>query len=273
MFARGKNSRKGSRHNGSAKGLDSLVPIFRSDTLYLDDRIVVFSNPDTVLAEQFRFLRSKVVHPEGGVTPRTILVTSAVEKEGKTFIVGNLAAALCQGIDEYVLLVDADLRNPSIHTLYHGIQHDTGLATHLEQSTPLNELLQKTPIEKLTILPGGDYATKPLELLSSEKMRSFIREVRNRYPDRFVIFDSSPLELAPEASIIAKEVDAVLMVVHYGKTPRQLVESALAKLPREKLLGVVFNGYGKHLEQYNKYRAKYGYVYGTYDRSSGPRRS
>ena len=264
IFNRRKDSRKISGHNGSAKGLDSLVPIFRKDSVYLDERIVVFSTPDSVLAEQFRFLRSKVVHPKGGVTPRTVLVTSAVEQEGKTFVSCNLAAALCQGIDEYVLLVDADLRNPSVHGLFHGMPHDTGLATYLEQNQPLHGLLQKTPIDKLTVLPGGDYATKPLELLSSEKMRHFIREVRNRYPDRFVIFDSSPLELAPEASIIAKEVDAVLFVVKYGTTPRQLVSSALSKLPKEKILGVVFDGYGKHLNQYNKYRSKYGYTYGSY---------
>lgn len=250
---------------GSVKPQDAMTQDggFSVSPPGLGAELVTLHRPGSPMAETFRFLRSQVLHPPSGNPPRTLLVTSAVSGEGKTFIASNLAATLCQGMDEHVLLVDTDLRSPRIHRVFGMHDVKRGLSAHLADGVPLEELLQRTEIQKLTVLPGGNSTKRPAELLSSERMRRFIAEVRDRYPDRFVIFDSTPLELAPETFVIANEVDAVIMVVRCGLTPRHSVHAAMEKIQRDKLLGVVFNAYDKSLKTY--YRCGYhsGYGYGT----------
>lgn len=219
----------------------------------LDEQLVVIHQPDSAIAEYFRFLRSKIIHPASGNPPRTIQVTSALTGEGKSFVSSNLAAIISQGLEEHVLLIDTDMRNPTVHKIFGIDAIKEGLSVHLAENKPLSELLKKTAIDKLTILPAGNSTKIPAELLSSEKMKVLIREVRNRYPDRFVIIDSPPLELAPESFVIANEVDAVIVVVRCGKTPRHAIKKALEKIRKEKLMGVVFNGYTKALKPYGRY--------------------
>jgi exopolysaccharide/PEP-CTERM locus tyrosine autokinase len=225
-----------------------------------DQPLPVLTSPDSVIAEHFRFLRSRITRPTAGAPPRTVMVTSALGGEGKTFVACNLAAAISQSLEEYVLLIDADIRKPSVHKVF-GIQdYKEGLSTHLANGAPLSSVLRKTMIDKLTILPSGNSTKIPAELLSSEKMETLIQEVRDRYPDRFVIIDSPPLEYAAESSVIANSVDAVIVVVRYGKSPRQTVKSALRRIPKEKLLGIVFNAYEQSLARFGAYRyMKYGY--------------
>jgi Mrp family chromosome partitioning ATPase len=135
-----------------------------------------------------------------------------------------------------------------------------GLSTYLAESALLPSLLRKTSIPKLTLLPAGNSTDSPAELLSSEKMKMLLQEVRDRYADRFVVIDSPPLELTPETAVIANEVDAVVFVVRYGMTPRNALKSALEKIRKDKLLGLVFNGYNKPLKFYDQYGYhKYGY--------------
>lgn len=215
--------------------------------------LVTVDSPGSPIAECFRFLRTSLTRPLHGEAPRTILITSPLSGDGKTFVACNLAATLSQGMDEWVLLVDCDLRKPQVHHVFGHHVAPKGLSTHLSQNVPLSELLIRTEIDKLTILPGGNSTTRPAELLTSTKMRAFIREVRDRYADRYVLFDSTPLELAPETFALANEMDGVLLVVRRGRTPRQAVERAMDKIRREKLLGIVFNAYDKPLRAYRKY--------------------
>ncbi|MBW1645610.1 MAG: polysaccharide biosynthesis tyrosine autokinase [Deltaproteobacteria bacterium] len=231
--------------------------------------LLVLERPGSEIAEQFRFLRSLITRPPDGQVPRTILITSVLPQEGKTFVATNLAATIALGLDEYVLLVDADLRKPQIHRYFGLEMMDKGLSTHLNGLTPLEEVLMKTPVEKLTILPGDSQARNPAELLSSEKMKALIAEVKDRYADRLVIFDSTPLNVAPETYVIANEVDAVILVVRRGQTPRQAVQVALEKIAKEKIMGVVFNGYHRrvrkqsmYVKNYSGYGYGYGYGYG-----------
>ncbi|MEA3417027.1 MAG: polysaccharide biosynthesis tyrosine autokinase [Thermodesulfobacteriota bacterium] len=220
--------------------------------------LVVVKYPGSPAAEYFRFLRSQILYPAHREPPRTIMVTSAVSGDGKSFVATNLAACIARGIKEHVLLLDCDLRDPGLYTVFGIDTKREGLSSYLTNKSELPDLLYKTDIPKLTILPGGNIIANPSELLSSEKMQHLISEVRNRYPDRFVILDTTPLELAPETSVLANQVDGVLMVVQYGKTPRKLVKSAIEKIGKEKLLGVVFNGYEKPMQEYTRY----GYGYG-----------
>jgi Mrp family chromosome partitioning ATPase len=90
-------------------------------------------------------------------------------------------------------------------------------------------------------------------------MQNLISDVRDRYSDRFVILDTTPLELTPETSVLVNQVDGVLLVVKYGKTPRTLAKSAIEKIGKKKLLGIVFNGYDKPMQKYTRYGYGYGY--------------
>ena len=214
--------------------------------------LVMVVQPNSQISESFRFLRSKIMRPHTGESPKTILVTSALQGEGKSFVSSNLAVAISQSLEEYALLIDTDIRNPAVHKNFGIESSDKGLSAYLSGNALLEEVLHKSDIGKLTILPAGNSSEIPVELLSSEKMRLLIQEVRSRYSDRYVIIDSPPLELAPETLVIANEVDAVLVVVRYGQTPRSYVRSALGKIQRGKLLGMVFNCYDEPLKLYNK---------------------
>ncbi|NLJ28518.1 MAG: polysaccharide biosynthesis tyrosine autokinase [Deltaproteobacteria bacterium] len=233
------------------------VPLEIEPTPYED--LVAINKPGSLMAEYFRFLRTKILRPSTGTPPRSILVTSPLRGDGKTFVACNLAATISVSVEEYVLLIDTDLRGPQVHKVFGVESNKEGLSTHLTHGTPLPDLLKKTILDKLTILPAGNSTRIPAELLSSEKMRELMRETRNRYSDRYVIIDGPPLELAPESSVIANEVDAVIMVVRYGKTPRNAVKSALERINKEKVLGIVFNAYDEPFKGHEFYGGYYGY--------------
>jgi protein-tyrosine kinase len=229
-----------------------LVPVFQEEPQEMEE-LYALNNLDPHIAEAFRFLRSKITRPHTGIPPRCILIASALKGEGKTFVACNLAATISQSVEEYVLLIDADLRNPRVHKAFGIRSGKEGLSTYLDGRAPLPELLRKTNLDKLTILPAGNSTRIPAELLASERMRSLIREVRDRYPDRYVIIDSPPLEMTPEASDIANEVDAVILVVRHGQSPREAVKAAAKRIQKEKLLGVVYNCYKEPLRSYYHY--------------------
>jgi capsular exopolysaccharide synthesis family protein len=216
--------------------------------------LVVLSKPGSVVAEQFRFLRSRLVRPEDGMSRRSILLSSALQGEGKTFIASNLAAILALGVDEHVLVIDADLRSPRMHEVFGYSADSPGLSDHLIDGKPLEEILQKTHLEKLTVLPAGRYVGNPTEVLSSKSMQNLLSEVRERYSDRFIIIDSPPLEIAPETVIMAQEVDGSYLIIRVRSTPRGVTRKSKERFMKEKFLGVIFNGYQV---KENKYR--YGY--------------
>ncbi len=254
-----------------AKRSDKKQPEHRSNPVFefgekrtptFTEELVVLNDPDSEISECFRFLRSLIAYPVEGHMPRTIMITSALLGEGKTFVATNLAASISQGIEEHVLLIDADLRRPRTHKVFGLPDKNEGLSSYLSKNTPLSDLLIKTAVDKLTILPAGNSTEIPAELLSSTKMKTLIQEVESRYEDRLVIIDSSPLEMTSESSVISKYVDAVILVVRYGKTPRHCVRDAIERIPKEKLLGIVFNANKKRLRRYGGYKYGYGFGYG-----------
>jgi len=215
--------------------------------------LLVLKYPESPAAEYFRFLRSQIMYPAQGTPPRTIMVTSAVRGDGKTFVATNLAACIAMGIEEHVLLIDCDLRDPSLYKVFGIDTKREGLSSYLTNKSDLAGLLCKTCVSKLTILSSGNSIDNPSELLSSERMLYLISEVRDRYSDRLIILDTTPLEMTPETSVLVNQVDGVLMVVHHGKTPRRLAKSAINRVEKEKLLGIVFNGYEKPMQEYTSY--------------------
>jgi capsular exopolysaccharide synthesis family protein len=171
------------------------------------------------------------------------MVTSAIPGDGKSFVAANLAISIAQGIEEHVLLMDCDMRRPSIHSRFGFSQGVAGLSDYLAKKKPLESLLKKTVVDKLTILPGGAMPQNPSELLSSQAMKDLLTETKSRYSDRYIIVDSPPPQLTAETTALANYIDGIILVVKYGTTPKDLIRDLLEKLGREKVIGVVMNGY------------------------------
>lgn len=209
----------------------------------LDPVLVAYHEPGSMEAEIFKILRSNILFPKEGHPPRSIMVTSAIPGDGKSFVAANLAISIAQGVEEHVLLMDCDMRRSSIHHSFGFPENVPGLSDHLARGVALPELLKKTSVDKLTVLPGGAPPDNPSELLSSQAMKRLLEETKNRYSDRFIIVDSPPPQLTAETTALAKHIDGILIVIRSGSTPRAQVNELVEKIGREKILGVVLNGY------------------------------
>jgi exopolysaccharide/PEP-CTERM locus tyrosine autokinase len=212
----------------------------RPEKEWIDSSLVSISQPGSLGAEQFRKLRTQILKLSGSNGPKTIMVTSATAGEGKTFVAANLAAGIAHDLHFHALLVDCDLRSPSLSHWF-GVQNGHGLSDYLVGKGQLSELILKTEMEKLSILTGGSAQDKPVELIGSKKMDALIRELKSRYEDRYIILDSTPLLATSEPEVLARLVDGIIIVVRAGVTPRETVRQAIASLDPERILGFVLN--------------------------------
>jgi exopolysaccharide/PEP-CTERM locus tyrosine autokinase len=217
----------------------------------IEKDLVTLMNPQSFEAEQFKILRTNLLFSESGKTPRSVMVTSAVPGEGKSFVAANLAVSVARHVNWNVLLLDCDLRRPSIHKQF-GFKNVTGLSDYLANGTPLESLLLRTGIENLTILPAGKLPDNPSELLSSQRMAALLEEVAARYHDRLIILDAPPPRLTAEAGALARYVDGILVVVKYGSTPKDSVMELIGRLGRDKILGAVVNNFVAGGPRYHK---------------------
>ena len=213
-------------------------------------------------------LRNTILFPVAGPAPRSILVTSALPGDGKSFVSANLAVSIAMNINKHVLLIDCDLRKPDLHGMF-GCGAGPGLSDYLAEHRSLDALLQKTGVEKLTLLPGGPITANPSELASSERMSAMLAEVKDRYQDRLIVIDSPPPGLAAETSFLARQVDGILLVVKYGKTPKEDIEDLMETVGSDKILGVVINYLDMPMSRRYGY-GKYG-KYGRYGNGKGER--
>ena len=228
--------------------------------------LVTATKPHSPASEQFRLLKNNILFPEKGNPPKTIIVTSASPDEGKSFVAANLAVSIAQSIDEYVLLMDCDLRSPSIHTFFGFRGQEQGLSDYLTNKIPLSSVLKKASVNnKLTILTAGQIPSNPSELISSDQMRRLLHEVKLRYNDRYVIIDTPPPYMTSETNAIARFVDGIILVIRQGKTRTKEVADILDIYGREKILGVVTN-FSKKTVGYGYGYNKIGYGYGYHQR-------
>ncbi|MDY6878780.1 MAG: polysaccharide biosynthesis tyrosine autokinase [Desulfatiglans sp.] len=223
---------------------------------HFDPKLVVLSAPDSLDAEYFKVLRARILFPKEGEKPRTIMVTSAIPGEGKTFVSANLAAGIALGINEEVVLVDCDIRRPSAHTIM-GYSNTRGLYEYLTCKMKLDELIVKTKVNKLSMLTAGGACRNPSELLSSAGMKDLLVRLKGDEQDRFVIVDAPPAEIIAEASVLANYVDAVILVIKAGRAPRGVIQKIIETIGRKKIFGVVFNGYSQSNKHYSKYYKGY----------------
>lgn len=185
-----------------------------------------------------------------------ILVTSANSGEGKTHTCINLALSLATERDRTVLLVDGDVPKPHISRLF-GIADQPGLLDALgDAPPPLHELLVRTDIPRLSVLPAGQWRDHATELLASTRMRSLCQELARRYPDRIILFDSPPLLAAPESQAIASVVGQVVLVVAENTTAREDVRAAVSMIDEQKPVNAILNK--------SRRTSSGGYYYGGY---------
>jgi len=217
----------------------------------VDRNLISLLQPQSFEAEQFKILRTNLLFPTSGKKPRSIMVTSVTEGEGKSFVAANLAVSVATHVNWNVLLVDCDLRKPSVHRQF-GFPEVPGLSHYLSNGTKLPSLLQKTAVEHLTILPAGRPPDNPSELLSSERMAAFIDELVARYNDRLIILDSPPAKLTAESAALARHVDGILLVIKHGSTPRDSAVELVNKLGKDKILGAIVNNFDAGSSRYQK---------------------
>lgn len=212
--------------------------------------IVAFVRHSTV-SEAYRMLRTSVMLSTAGGPPKTILFTSGQPSEGKTTTTVNTAIALArQGSS--VIIVDADLRRPMIHRLFN-IESRQGLSTYLSKDVEIDKLVQKLPMDNLSILPCGPIPPNPAELVGSERMRTLLRELSLRYDH--VLVDSPPVIHVTDPVVLSTMVDGVILVVCGGKTTRQVVRRVRQELTavNARMLGVVLNNVDVRREGYDDY--------------------
>lgn len=199
------------------------------------------------ITEEFRRIkRPLLMNVEGkgaSVVPNAnmIMVSSALAGEGKTFTSINLALSIAMEMDRTVLLVDADVAKPDV-TARLGVESEKGLIdVLLDDSLTLPDVLLRTDIPTLTLLPSGSRHVHSTELLASERMRRLTLELSSRYPDRIVIFDSPPLLLTSEARVVAGLMGQVVVVVEESITQQHAVKEAVESLQDNEIVCIVMN--------------------------------
>ena len=224
----------------------------------LDIHLAAALAPQSLAAEQYRSLRTRIKRAENGRAVRAIVVTSPNKGDGKSLTAANLAITMAQEFQQRVLLVDADLRRPSVHKLF-GVQEGQGLSDVLMGATDLNQVLVEVPEYHLTLLPAGSLPSHPAELLGSAAMRRVLDNLRTRF-DRILI-DMPPVAPLADLHIVAPMADGLLMIVRAGVTPKPAIERALSGLDITKVLGLVLNESGGTGHDSLSYEG-YGYIAG-----------
>lgn len=204
----------------------------------VSDLLITLSDPRSPISEAYRTLRTNLQFVSLDKPLRTILVTSAGPEEGKSTLIANLAIAMAQG-ERKVILVDCDLRRPSLHKLF-GLGSRQGLTSMIVAEGGSAELpLQETGVPGLTLVASGPLPPSPADLLGSRRMDAVLATLKERAD--VVLLDSPPVVAVSDAAVLATKVDGVLLVVSAGHTRREGVQAAKAKLEKvnANLLGAV----------------------------------
>ncbi|MFS0614950.1 CpsD/CapB family tyrosine-protein kinase [Lederbergia ruris] len=217
-------------------------------------KLVAKANPKSPISEQYRTIRTNIEFSAVDEEIRTLMVTSSGPAEGKSTTTANLAVVFAQQ-GKKVLIVDADMRKPTVHYTF-GVTNTTGLTNVLTRQATLEAAARSTDIENLNVLPSGPIPPNPAELLGSKGMQVFFEKAKERYD--MIIFDTPPVLAVTDAQILANKCDGTVLVVASGKTELESAQKTkeLLSAAQAKLLGVVLNN--KKME-----KTDYYYYYGT----------
>jgi capsular exopolysaccharide synthesis family protein len=229
------SERRHSAHN------EGPIAFERIDARYAG-KVVIDQNISAESREQYRRLAASLHHAQAATGIKIVMLTSAVMGEGKTLTASNLALTLTESYQKQVLLVDADLRRPALQKLF-GLRHNAGLSETLiegsERKVQVHQISQR-----LGVLAAGRPAKDPIAGLTSARMRRLLEEARGGFD--WVIVDTPPVAMLPDANLLAAMVDGAVIVVKAGATPFELVTRAVNAVGREKILGVVLNSVTEH---------------------------
>ena len=235
------------------------VPVGRLDTPAAE-RLVVSPAAGPLLVEQFRVLAATLLRARGERALRSVLVTSPAPGDGKSHVAVNLALTLSTSYHRTVLLIDADLRRPTLHLMF-DVANTGGLTEALKPGN--NGHVASVQIaDSLTLLPAGGPDASPLSGLSSDRLKHLIAEAVSRFD--WVVVDSPPVGLLADADLVSEAVDGAILVVRAGVTPYPDVEAAADTLGHDRILGIVLNavdpmevrGEGYYSHYYGEQRAK-----------------
>lgn len=226
---------------------------WKSDTSKL-----LFANPNNHYEpgmEQFRTLRSRLYQLRDKMPLKTILVSSALPGEGKSFIASNLAYAFVRQRGRRVLLIDGDIRKPHMHNFI-GTNGTPGLNDYLAGEVDERAIIQRGPVENLFLIPGGKGVSNPAELIASGRLKQLLDKVSPFF--NWILLDSPPVVPIADGSMMAKCTDGVLLVVRAESTSPELVQRAKEDLKVAPILGVVLNR-----AEESKKLSSYYYSYGA----------
>jgi len=227
---------------------------------YKEPVLFVTDDPKSVISETFRVLRTNLQFSSIDKPLKKVLFTSSMPNEGKSTVISNLAVTIAQN-NSKVLLIDADLRRPTLHKLFF-LENYKGMSNLLAENLPLESVIISTNIKNLDIITSGPTPPNPTEVLSSTKMKNFIENVSTLYD--MVLIDSPPVNSVADASILSAYVDGVILVVEAGVTDRDALMLAKRQLDKvnAKIFGVVLN---KVKEKHSPHYYYYYYYYGQDD--------
>lgn len=203
------------------------------------------------VVEAYRMLRTSLLLSTAGKPPKTILLTSSQPGEGKTTTAINTAISMAQ-LGSSVLLIDADMRRPTIHKTFK-MSHVRGLSTYLSGNADIDSLITKLPMPNLSVLTAGPIPPNPAELISSEKMRELLRIVSSRYDH--IVIDSPPLITVTDPVILSTMVDGSMLVVQSGRSTKELIRRARQELAgvNARIFGVILNNVDIMRDGYDEY--------------------
>jgi protein-tyrosine kinase len=237
------------------RATEHSTPIVTSrDVSGVDPHIISYTDPQCTIAEQYRMLRTHLLALNSGPPVRSLVVTSAVKQEGKTLTVLNLASVMVTDTEKRIVAIDCDLRRPTMHSRL-SLELQPGLSELLRGEANLDNVLYKSKIPNLTILPAGRPPLNPSELIGSKKMTTAIKDLQKRFD--FLLFDTPPVMAVTDAGVLGALVDGVVLVVKVESTKRDIVQRAenLLKGAHARLVGCILTGI-KEYTPYYIYRDK-----------------
>lgn len=213
--------------------------------------IISYNDPKSVISEQYRAIRTNIEYSNVDQNTKTILVTSSDKNEGKTTTVSNLAVSFAN-LNKKVLLIDCDLRNASIHKMFR-LNNIYGLTDILAKDRAVDKCIQKTELENLYVLTAGSTPPNPAEILSSEKMKNLIEDLKNIYD--YIFIDTPPIGLVTDAGALSSFIDGVVLVVKSESVEKKYLEETKKKLDAvdARILGAILNSYKSEQKDYNYY--------------------
>jgi protein-tyrosine kinase len=214
--------------------------VVKLDQFHLEKFRIVSHLKNDVNSGIFDSLRTQVLKKMEDNNWRTIAIVSPTPESGKTLVAINLAMSIAHQPQKTAILVDFDLRRPKVAT-YLGLHADKSINDYLQDKAQLKDIMINPSIARLVVMPTMRPVSRSSETLSSKKIANLIQELRDRYDSRIVIFDLPPVLNTDDAMVILPQVDCVLLVVASGMSTESEIEETLHHLPKDKLLGVVFN--------------------------------